>query len=910
VTSPADSYAAFRRRQHTQPLDDFEATLPFRLDPYQREAAEAVMDGHGALVAAPTGAGKTVVGTFAISRALDRGEKAFYTTPIKALSNQKYREFLATFGHERVGLLTGDVAINPRADIVVMTTEVLRNMMYARSPDLDTLGVVVLDEVHYLADRFRGPVWEEVLIQLPERVQVVSLSATVSNAEEFGAWLAEVRGHMAVVVSETRPVPLWQHVLTRGGLLDLYVPGHGDDDGPRLNPELAALHASRRRAGVPHDHRGHSRGGYGARGVDGALRTPPRFAVIETLDRAGLAPAIFFVFSRAGCDQAVAQCHQAGLRLTDRVERAEIRDIVEASVAAIPAGDLDVLGYRPFLAAAEAGYAPHHAGMLPVFKQAVEIAFGQGLIKAVFATETLALGINMPARTVVMDRLDKWNGSEHAALTPGEYTQLTGRAGRRGIDVEGHAVVVVHRDFDPEAMASLASKRTYPLRSAFRPTYNMAINLIERVGRDKARDVLELSFAQFQADRAVVGLAREVRHYDQAVAGYTEAMVCHKGDFGEYAAIRHQIGLLEKEASRASAAARAATNEKVLRGLRRGDIVRVGHGKYKGTALILDPGHEPGDEGPRPLALTQRGPVRRLAARDVSSGLHLLATLTVPKRFTGRDPASRAQMAAMVERAVRTAPRVDPQPSPVRTSLETQIAERRAALAAHPCHACPDRETHARWARRKDRAEEERGRIVGRIEGRTTSVARRFDKVCEVLHNAGYIEQVEGRWRASAAGRVLARVYAERDIVIAEGMRSGVWAHLDAADLAGVVTSLVFETKEGPALSRLPGSMRRAAEATAAIAAEVAGREQAAGLPVTPPPDGTASAAVARWARGEDLASVLDDTLSPGDFVRLASQLLDVLDQIADVAPDPVLRATAREAFRAVRRGVVLAAGP
>jgi ATP-dependent RNA helicase HelY len=957
VTNPADSYAAFRRRQRTRPLADFEATLPFTLDPYQREACEAVLDGYGVLVAAPTGAGKTVVGTFAIVQALQRGARAFYTTPIKALSNQKYREYLEQFGRERVGLLTGDVSINPRADIVVMTTEVLRNMMYAGSPDLDSLDVVVLDEVHYLADRFRGPVWEEVLIQLPERVQVVSLSATVSNAEEFGEWLRAVRGHVAVVVSETRPVPLWQLVLTREGLVDLYVPGETDDGGPRLNPELASLSPSRRRGALAPGPRGYGHGRRrGQRGSGGGvLRPPPRFAVIETLDRAGLLPAIFFVFSRSGCDQAVEQCREAGLRLTSKAERFEIRDLLDATVAAVPGTDLDALGFPAFRAAAEAGFAPHHAGMLPVFKQAIEIAFQRGLIKAVFATETLALGINMPARTVAMDRLDKWNGSEHAALTPGEYTQLTGRAGRRGIDVEGHGVVVVHRDFDPEVLASLASKRTYPLRSAFRPTYNMAINLIERVGRAQARDVLELSFAQFQADRAVVGLARELRQYDEAIAGYAEAMACDRGDFAEYAALRREIGELEKEASRASAAARAAANRQVLAGLRRGDIVRIGHGKYKGEALLLDTevapegrrnrrvGNAPDGRGREqateeaapvelsklgsdsrqigssrsdpsaalhPLALTARGTVRRLAPHDIGSGLVLVAHIHVPKRFTGRDPASRRDMLARVRTAVRTAPAPRRATSLVPASVEARIAQCRAALTAHPCHACPDRETHARWAFRLDRAEAERTRLSERIDKRTSSVARQFDRVCDVLTRRGYIEEVAGRWRATPAGRILARVYAERDILVAEALRAGAWDGLGADDLAGVVTGLVFEAKEGAASSKVPGSMRRAVLATARIAADVAEIEREAGVPPTAPPDAGASASIARWAHGDTLAQVLEDVLTPGDFVRLASQLVDVLDQIADVAPSVALRSTAREALRRVRRGVVAASGP
>ena len=521
----------------THPLTvDFLSTFDFEFDPFQIAACHAVEAGSGVLVAAPTGAGKTVVGEFAAYCALRLGKKCFYTTPIKALSNQKYGEFVAKFGEERVGLLTGDTSINGNADILVMTTEVLRNMLYAGSTTLVNLGYVVMDEVHYLADKFRGAVWEEVLIHLMESVQVVSLSATVSNAEEFGEWLGEVRGNTQVIVSEIRPIPLYQHVLIGNRMMDLFEhPG-------QINPEilqrereamrkLSVNRHSRNRNSVPNERLS-------------------RADIVEKLQRENMLPSITFIFSRIGCDAAVKQCLSAGIRLTSPEERVEIKATALTYTSNIAAEDLEILGFNEWLKALERGIAAHHAGLLPSFKGAVEDLFQRGLVKAVFATETLALGINMPARTVVLEKLVKFNGQAHVPITPGEYTQLTGRAGRRGIDIEGNAVILWSPTVDSAAAAGLASTRTYPLRSSFSPTYNMSINLIARFGRERARRSLESSFAQFQADRAVVGLSRTIRKNDGAIEEILSNAACHLGDFIDYANIRREIKEFEVLLSR------------------------------------------------------------------------------------------------------------------------------------------------------------------------------------------------------------------------------------------------------------------------------------------------------------------------------------------------------------------------
>ncbi len=476
----------------------------FDPDPFQTEAFDALDDGRSVLVSAPTGSGKTLVAAYAVDQALTSGGKAFYTTPLKALSNQKFGELAAEHGGERVGLLTGDTAVRPDAPVVVMTTEVLRNMLLAGSDLLDRLRTVVLDEVHYLQDPYRGGVWEEVLVLCPPTVTFVCLSATVSNAHELGEWLTSVRGPTTVVVERRRPVVLRHHLAVHrrqpeaGGtpatdLLPLLRDGRPGGEALRLDQ------AARRIAQFEPAPRW--RGG-DRRGPRLPFRPPRRTELVEALEDRDLLPAIVFIFSRAACDDAVAQCLREGLRLTDHHQRAEIRHIAEAHVEDLSDDALDVLGYPQWLEGLTSGIAAHHAGLVPAFRETVEECFAGGLLQVVFATETLSLGINMPARTVAIERFDKYGGAGRAPLTSGEYAQLTGRAGRRGLDEVGHAVVLWAPDTPVAEMARTAIAPPPDLRSAFRPTYNLAVNLVRRFDRKTAISVLRRSFAQWQADAA------------------------------------------------------------------------------------------------------------------------------------------------------------------------------------------------------------------------------------------------------------------------------------------------------------------------------------------------------------------------------------------------------------------------
>ncbi|MFD9905339.1 DEAD/DEAH box helicase [Streptomyces sp. NPDC059063] len=925
--SPAERYAAARRRAAEQAtaLASFREMYEFGLDPFQIEACQALEAGKGVLVAAPTGSGKTIVGEFAVHLALQQGKKCFYTTPIKALSNQKYADLAKRYGADRVGLLTGDNSVNSEAPVVVMTTEVLRNMLYAGSQSLLGLGYVVMDEVHYLSDRFRGAVWEEVIIHLPESVTLVSLSATVSNAEEFGDWLDTVRGDTEVIVSEHRPVPLFQHVLAGRRMYDLFEEGEGRKK--TVNPDLtrmARMEASRsynprdrrkgkmvREADRERERRSRSR-----------IWTPGRPEVIERLDAEGLLPAITFIFSRAGCEAAVQQCLYAGLRLNDDGARLQVRELVEERTASIPNEDLHVLGYYEWLEGLERGIAAHHAGMLPTFKEVVEELFVRGLVKAVFATETLALGINMPARSVVLEKLVKWNGEQHADITPGEYTQLTGRAGRRGIDVEGHAVVLWQRAMSPEHLAGLAGTRTYPLRSSFKPSYNMAVNLVEQFGRHRSRELLETSFAQFQADKSVVGISRQVQKNEEGLDGYKASMTCHLGDFEEYARLRRELKDRETELAKQGAVQRRAAAAAALEKLKPGDVIHVPTGKYAGLALVLDPGLPAGranghrgfdhQDGPRPLVLTAERQVKRLAAMDFPVPVEPVERMRIPKSFNARSPQSRRDLAS----ALRTkAGHIVPERHRKGRSAaadDREIARLRTELRAHPCHGCDEREDHARWAERYHRLLRDTKQLERRIEGRTNTIARTFDRIVALLTELDYLRGDE----VTEHGKRLARLYGELDLLASECLRAGVWEGLAPAELAACVSALVYEARVGDdALApKLPSGKAKAALGEMV---RIWGRldaleeefriNQTEGVGQREPDLGFAWAAY-MWASEKGLDEVLREAEMPaGDFVRWCKQVIDVLGQISAAAPreGSTVGKNARKAVDQLLRGVV-----
>jgi ATP-dependent RNA helicase HelY len=877
----------------------FAARYPFPLDDFQVAAIEAVDAGRSVLVAAPTGSGKTVVAEFAIERALDRGGKAFYTTPLKALSNQKFGDLVARHGPDRVGLLTGDNAINSEAPVVVMTTEVLRNMLYERSGTLEGLVTVIMDEVHYLQDPYRGAVWEEVLIHLAMSASVVCLSATISNAEEFGDWIQTLRGETTVVIEERRPVPLEHHYLVGRRLH----PMHIEQEGILLpNPYVVSLDQQELRvkdyrragSGSTQTRRTH-RPREGHRGV----YVPRREEVVEVLAQADILPAIYFVFSRAGCDRSVQWLRESGLRLTTRSEADFIRERAESRAAWIEEEDLVTLGFYEFLDGLTAGVAAHHAGMLPVFKETVEELFASGLVKVVFATETLSLGINMPARTVVIEDLWKFQGERHEILTPGEYTQLTGRAGRRGIDALGHAVVVYQRQVPFERVAGLAATRTYDLTSSFRPSYNMAVNLVHNYTPEQAHQLLNSSFAQFLADRGVVALERQRANDREALEGYRRNLVCHLGNFDEYWSVLTEAKRLRDEDRRGRERDRADAVREAVSRLRPGEVIHVPRARRRGLAVVLS------SRDGKPTVLSEDRTFFRLSSKDFDDPPSVLTRIALPRSGSSRSARFRRDVASRLVSLHVKRPREARHPAD--PAIELKAARLEAEASQHPCHSCPDLPTHERWAVRADALAAQMRGVDRRIQIRTETLARQFDRVLAVLQALGYVDG----WTITAKGRTLARIYGEGDLLVGESLTEGLFDDLSPSEVASLLSTVVYESRERvPTVGELPtGATRERYELLERTYRRIRRTEEEHQVELSRALDAGFASPVFHWAEGKPLEGVLEETeMAPGDLVRNCKQLVDLLRQIEDVT-EPRTSAQFREARASIMHGVVAYTG-
>lgn len=851
--------------------DTFVERCGFPLDRFQIEAMDSVDAGSSVVVAAPTGSGKTVVAEYGIERALGRGRRAFYTAPIKALSNQKFNDLVARHGREAVGLLTGDNAINGDAPIVVMTTEVLRNMIYARSSGLDSLELVVLDEVHFIQDTYRGPVWEEIIIHLPHHVQLVCLSATVSNTDEVAEWMTTVRGSTRAIVETRRPVDL--DVLFMASdrtsdtehLLPVLVDGRPNNDAGRLFDQ-----------GI----RPRRRGSYRPR-ARRVFATPARIEVVDRLRDEDLLPAIFFIFSRNACDEAAASCVRQGARLTTPDERRRIAAIVDDRLGGLDPDDLDVLGYSQFVNQLEAGVASHHAGLVPPFKETVEACFVEGLVKVVFATETLAVGINMPARSVVVEKLSKFTGEHHENLTPGEFTQLTGRAGRRGLDDRGHAVVLWNPFTTFDQVAALASSRSFRLTSSFRPTYNMAVNLVRSYSSDEARHLLNLSLAQFQADRDVVRLEARLEKRLERLDELRAEAESPYGDIHDYRSRLEGRPRIRSESA----------IEFALSRLRPGAVIDVDKGRLTGPAVVLSAAHRSG--GVKLSVITGDRSMTNLTARDFARPPEVSGHVELPTPFAP----SRAEFQRdVVEQLSKVALRVS----------ESHLGDDDRSVV-HPVEADPDLATRLRVAAQVDRLELEIDQTREQVKGRGNSVARRFDRVLKLLDDMGYVDG----WSLTDKGDVLASTFHECDLLVAESLTSGLLDGLEPADLASLVSVFVYEhrSSEAPPAPWYPSNeVRRRSRSIETISRELRAIEERERLSVHRAPDPTYIAIAYAWASGEDFAEVVEaEELSGGDFVRTMKQLIDLLRQMAIMAPEASTRRSADRAADLLLRGVVAA---
>lgn len=491
--------------------------FPFELDDFQKDACRCITDGKSVVVCAPTGAGKTVIAQHAIHCALEQGKKVFYTTPLKALSNQKYNDFSEKYGIDKVGLLTGDTSINRGAQIVVMTTEVFRNMLYGTNfgsvtDNLKDVKYVILDEVHYMNDEQRGTVWEESIIYCPTNVQIVALSATVANADKLTEWINTVHSRTELINTDFRPVPLRFYYFDSSQpntLLPLLTPN--GTLNKKIKPEKKEF----------------------KRGKAVQKRNTVK-DVVRNLHEKNMLPAIYFTFSRKKCDEQMEKC--ASLCLVTPKEQEEIRQIIDDYIAENP-----YLYKNKHIEYLMLGVASHHAGLLPGWKVLVEKLFQKGLIKVVFATETLAAGINMPARSTVISSISKRTDNGHRTLTPSEFLQMSGRAGRRGMDEIGYVVIVGTPFQTPEEVAELVLSDANPLESKFSPSYSMVLNLLQRFTLEEAKELVLKSFGYFSSNSRIEPLLAVKDEYECKI-DECNSFVCYckktNDDLLEYNKIR------------------------------------------------------------------------------------------------------------------------------------------------------------------------------------------------------------------------------------------------------------------------------------------------------------------------------------------------------------------------------------
>jgi superfamily II RNA helicase len=853
---------------------DLDQLFPFPLDEFQAQAIAALETGHSVVVCAPTGSGKTLIGEYAIHRALVRDRRVFYTTPLKALSNQKLRDFREIFGADQVGLLTGDTSINRDAPILVMTTEIFRNMLYGTpigevGTSLVGVEAVVLDECHYMNDRQRGTVWEESIIYCPPDIQLVALSATVDNSDQLTDWIHRVHGPTELINSDFRPVPLQFHYCTPKGLFPLL-----DDSHKRMNPRLKP------------------KGGQAGRPGKKSPRqeSPSLPYVVSQLQQRDMLPAIYFIFSRRGCDQAVANMSQLSLvnEAESRSLKEQIDGFLERNPEAGRAGQIEPL-YR--------GIAAHHAGILPAWKGLVEELFQQGLIKVVFATETLAAGINMPARTTVISSLSKRTDLGHRLLNASEFLQMAGRAGRRGMDVQGH-VVTVQTPFEGAREASyLATARPDPLVSQFTPSYGMVLNLLQTHSLDEAKALIERSFGQYLS-------TLYLRPQQEAIA-HLEA---------EYVQLEAQIGSVDWDALAEYDKLQQRLKEerrllKILQSqaedVRVQDMAIALTFAVAGTILTLKSPHAANPEDLLPAVLVTKtsgaGQYPYLVCLSKDNRWHVTMVTDVVDlrgdipRMVAVDhiapppemPLKPGQTRKGNDATQAIAQRIPPAP-PLETAapeVHTQLQRMQAVeteLNSHPVHQWGNRGTILKRQKRMQSIQEELRDRRDKLERQSHRYWEAFLDLIDILQHFGGLDGLT----PTVLGQITAALRGDNELWLGLALASGELDDLEPQAFAAACAALVTEVSRPDSWTHyeLPATVEEALGGLRSLRHSLfkQQRRYQVVLPIWLEYDFVGL--VEQWALGVEWTELCDNTsLDEGDVVRILRRTLDFLSQIPHV---------------------------
>lgn len=916
-------------------IDQFSALYPFPLDQFQRHAIDTLIRDASVMVAAPTGTGKTIVAEFGVYKAFQRTGRVLFTTPIKALSNQKFRDLRQVYGNE-VGLLTGDVSENRDARIVVMTTEVLRNMLLQTPWDLDDVDTVIFDEIHFLADPERGTTWEEAIILCPEQVQLICLSATVSNAGEIAAWISRTHRPIRLITHLERAVPLALYYYVNANL-QMVVDHHGDQirDFPRTGGE------ARRQVGRCTARR--RKDELDTPGMD----EPLPHEIIDALVAGDMLPAIYFLFSRNDCQVFAERLAMMRPDLVTPLQKRAIDATLAVYLDSLRPEDRELEQVKLIVALAQKGIGFHHAGLLPVLKQLVEVLFSRGLMEVVFATDTLALGVNMPARTVVIGRMSKWDGRRRRVLIPNEFQQMAGRAGRRGMDAFGHVVVPYSPWLPFREMLDVATGPLEPVRSAFAVRYNTVLNLWDPPEGDRVRQMLERSLSQFQTNQRIRQLEDDVIEIGGDIVGIPKGCLIglDGGDelledyrllIGTLTTTEQKLRRIEEEQARTLSALEASpwpepgrqALRKVMRSASPGFVLHDrlhGWGVYLGKAetgigtfafdrkITVVPEYRQIDyvsdgnyvELPEKIRnqLTLGTMPEKVTIKDAKEIATQLRSLELPELEAMRD-----------EHRLRESDRIATEIALSAKVLEEACDQRQALISTrdqHPCHRCPVRKEHRNHLHRIDRLEQERALLESILEREQDAEDARIRGVIrgirEVMDRFGYMH----RGYPTAKADMLASVFDNDGLILCELVDRGLLNALAPSDLAEVFSWFSFDRdfRYGNRLT-LPNHLLALRKRIEDIEHTILGEERDHGLYISEGHNSTFYGAARAWSNGQSMIQITESIeLSEGDLVLTFNKTIDLLRQVRemldDVLPDHPLRTSLREAERLIRRDIV-----
>ncbi len=929
-------------------LAAFRATYPFPLDPFQEEAIDLLMRGESVMVAAPTGTGKTIVAEYAVFDAMARQGRVLYTTPIKALSNQKFRDLRARYG-DAVGLLTGDVTLNPRAPVLVMTTEVVRNMLIQAPWEMDTVDAIVFDEIHFLADPERGTTWEEAIILCPEHIQLVCLSATVSNAPEIAAWISRTHRPIHLITHRERAVPLALYYYLDGGLsLVIDRAGRQVADFPEIGGEA----------------RRYWRGQ--TWGEEDALDRPPERTeptpteIVLALRKQDLLPAIYFQFSRKDCEVWAQHLAASGTEFVAPSAGAWIEAVIEAHLGTLAPEDRQLGQVAQITRLVRRGIGYHHAGLLPVLKQLVETLFTSGHMQVVYATDTLALGVNMPARTCVIGRMSKYDGRRRRPLIPNEFQQMSGRAGRRGMDAIGHVVVPYSPQVSFSEMLAIATGDLHPVRSAFTMRYNTVLNLWDPPQGERVRQLLGESLLQYQTNRRVRDSELDLMELDERIANVSRGCLLgyEGGDdlLEEYRSLARALRSAQTQERRAreeeERGLRVADDRpwkeptrhvlrQVFRTLPVGAMIHVrdrGWGVYLGRPADADRASIGRflfglTSAAAPLAVNDVMEYRQIDHLPAPESAIAVpdALLGVPEGTEDVSPllpeAERARIRAAIRDlglpdldgwlAEHRAARLAMQHEEMGAALATTRAAHDAAVRLseqverHVCDACPVRDEHRQNLSLQERLGRERQALADRVandaladDAQTRNLIR---GIAAVLHQFGFLH----RGYTTPKADLLADIFDTNGLLIAEMTDRGWLDDLAPEDLAEVFSWFAYDRDARfENTFDLPRHLTAIREWLDDLTHGVLVAERRAGLTITTGYHPLFYGALRAWCRGAAMDRVVEKVgLGEGDVVLSFTKCLDIMRQVrtmlATVRPDSPLIGRLAQAERLTRRGIV-----